>query len=100
MVGNAGRLLRLINAVFPSALERSFARRVAQKHFLDEPAAPGVGNLYAHKPPTGTSGGWRRDGRRRLALAAALIAPVVLAIAFRKPRRAAWSRERAAALLR
>ncbi len=70
----AGQMIAL-QTVAPAVFERLIARKIDRDHFLDEPAAPTSGNLFA---PAGdaaeTTGGWREPGRGTARMAAAAVA--------------------------
>ncbi|MGE5503418.1 MAG: SDR family oxidoreductase [Actinomycetota bacterium] len=91
-VGAEGRVAALVHALAPGLTERIMARRVPRKHFADQPAGDGAGNLFAAQADA-VHGGWGHGGEgaqaRALAVAAAaaLLLPLAL-LAWRRSRQA------------
>lgn len=84
IVGNAGRMQKLMRTLKPGVAEGMLAEQIERDHFRDEPAAPYAGNLFAPLPQwTTVSGGWRAPqigGMPAGALAGlALLVPAALA---------------------
>lgn len=84
VVGNAGRVMRLLHALAPPLYEAYSAWKVERDHFQSRPASPTSGNLFEPMPQwTGISGGWKpasSPARGRTMLASvAVIAPALLA---------------------
>lgn len=84
-----GRGVRAARVLAPGLYERAAARVTEEAHFLERPAAPDPGNLFAPVPEgTGVSGGWwshRHRSLGRVALAGLAVAvPVALAVAARR----------------
>lgn len=60
IVGNAGRVMKLLHTLTPALYERLAARQVARNHFQDRPAPPSAGNLFEPMPEwAAVSGGWK-----------------------------------------
>jgi NAD(P)-dependent dehydrogenase (short-subunit alcohol dehydrogenase family) len=90
VVGRGGRSMIAMHGLLPAPLfERMFAAQVQRNHFLDEPAEPSEGNLFAPVAEgTAETGGWKGVARRRRArqagLAAAAALPLAGALALRR----------------
>jgi hypothetical protein len=87
------RLLPLVKAIVPGAIERPVARKVETRHPRMRAAPIGHGNLFAPNQGWQTiDGGWRQDSRHRLArpmvLASLLLPALPVAAQFlRRPER-------------
>jgi NAD(P)-dependent dehydrogenase (short-subunit alcohol dehydrogenase family) len=65
LVGRGARAMVAMHAVGGPLFERAFAIQVERDHFLDEPAEPAPGNLFAPAAEgADVSGGWRERLRR------------------------------------
>jgi NAD(P)-dependent dehydrogenase (short-subunit alcohol dehydrogenase family) len=65
LVGRGARAMVAMQAVGGPLFERLFAAQVERNHFLDEPAPPSPGNLFAPMAEgDDVSGGWRERLRR------------------------------------
>lgn len=91
VVGNAGRLLELGQALAHGAAEKTLAVMVDRQHLAGEPAAPSNGSLFAPMAEgTTTTDGWDRvrldGGGSAKKIAAALLLGVPALLAWRRLR--------------